>query len=121
MPTESHKRMATEFICRSGYNYLDKINSIFKLDEGDNSDLAQFVQTDNLKSKKLKETVTIIFTLKLQHCFDGEKIFFPLIANDQLQHIELYVGEDKKLQNDYVGFLNKLLNMEPAHIEQMLV
>ena len=113
--------MATEFVCRSGYNYLDGINHVFKLDKDDNSFIASYVQLDNLKSKKLKETVTIILTLKLQHCFDCEEIFLPLIANDQLQLVEKYVGEDTKLQNDYVGFLNKILKMTPSQIEQLLM
>ena len=120
-PTESNKRMATEFVCRNGYNYLDKINLIFQLEKGDNSFIASYVQLDNLKSKKLKETVTIILTLKLQHCFDGEEIYLPLIANDQLQHVEKYVGEDTKLQNDYVRFLNKILKMTPDQINQLLM
>ena len=115
--------MATEFVCHSGYNYLDKINSIFKLDQGDNSFLTQVVPIDNLKSKKLKEIVTIISTLKLQHCFDNDRIYLALIANDQLQHVEKYNGMDKKLQKDYVVFLDKLLQMNQGSgaIEKLLV
>lgn len=120
-PTESNKRHAGEFVCRSGYNYLDKINSIFRLDQGDCDFISEFVQLDNLKSKKLKETVTIIYTLKLQHCFDGARIYLPLLANDQLQHIEKFVGEDVKLQTEYVGFLDNLCSMEPTDIENMVM
>jgi len=115
--------MAAEFICRSGYNYLDKINSIFQLDQGNNEFLAQVVSIDNLKSKKLKETVTIISTLKLQHYFDTDRIYLALIANDQLQHVEKYNGDDKKLQKKYVSFLDKLFQMNQSNgdIEKLLL
>ena len=36
-PMDCHKSQAMEFTCRSGYNYLDKVNEIFKLDQRDNS------------------------------------------------------------------------------------
>ena len=42
-PMDCHKSQSMEFICRSGYNYLDKINKIFKLDQGDNSFLANLM------------------------------------------------------------------------------
>ena len=113
--------MAAEFVCHGGYSYLDRINQVFHLDQGDNSFIASYVQLENLKSKKLKETVTIILTLKLQHCFDNEEIYLPLIANDQLQHVENYIEGSTQQQHDYVGFLNKLLKMTPSQIDQLLM
>jgi len=117
---ENHKRQACEYVCRSGYSYLDKMNKLFKLDEPDNSFIACYVPLDNLKSKKLKETVRIIFTLKLQHCFDTKEIALPLIANDQLQVLETYVGEDKELQHQYIDLLNDICKMKENEIEEML-
>lgn len=119
-PNESHKRNAAEFLCHSGYDYLDKINKIFRLSEGENSFLAKFVQLEDLKSKKLKETVIIIYTLKLQHCFDIEEILIPLIANDQLQVLEMYISHDTDLQNGYLKVLDKLCSMRKSDIENMI-
>ena len=45
-PMDCHKSQSMEFICRSGYNYLDKINKIFKLDQGDNTFLAESIHLD---------------------------------------------------------------------------
>ena len=117
----THKRDAGEFLCRSGYNYLDKMNMVFQLDRDDNSFLAKYIQLSDLKNKKLKETVTIIYTLKLQHCFESREIFLPLLLNDQLQTLETYVSNDPKLQTDYVEFLDSLCKMKTADIENMVL
>ena len=108
-----------EFICRSGYNYLDKMTKIFKLDQ-DNSYLAGYVQLDRLKSKKLKETAVIIYTLKLQYYFDSTEIFLPLIVNDQLQVIETYVGDDASLQHQYVSFLADICGLKEEDLQNMI-
>ena len=43
-PEDNHRNQARDFICRSGYNYLDKLNKLFQLDKGDNAFLAQNIQ-----------------------------------------------------------------------------
>ncbi|XP_057317369.1 exonuclease mut-7 homolog isoform X2 [Hydractinia symbiolongicarpus] len=120
-PLYSHKRQALEFVCRGGYNYLDKINATFQLDQDDNTSLADVIQLDNLKCKKLKETVIIIYTLKLQHQFEQEEVMLPLLASDLIQVLETYIGDDEYLQRDYVSFLNKLCGMKESDIQKMIV
>ena len=54
-PAECHKRQAMEFVCRSGYNYLDKLNKLFHLDEGENLYLAEYIHLDlDINPKKVE-------------------------------------------------------------------
>lgn len=83
--------------------------------------LADVIQLDNLKCKKLKETVIIIYTLKLQHQFEQEEVMLPLLASDLIQVLETYIGDDEYLQHDYVSFLNNLCGMKESDIQKMIV
>lgn len=94
------------------------MNKLFQLDKGDNSYLAKFVNLQNLKSKKLKETAIIIYTLKLQHNFNTKEIALPLIANDQLQVLETYIGDDKVLQKAYVELLHEICKMSEEEVKE---
>ena len=110
-----------DFICRSGYNYLDKLNKLFLLDQGENSFLSEYIHfdNDNLKGKKLKQIAVIIYTLKLQHNFCSKDIMFPLLASDQIQVLETYIGNDKKLQYEYAAFLDSLCALKEDTVAQM--
>jgi hypothetical protein len=44
--------------------------------------------------KKLKQNVFIIHTLKLQHNFTSEEIMLPLIACDQFEVLQTYIGDE---------------------------
>ena len=57
-----------------------------------------------MKGKKLKKTVVIIQTLKLQHNFSTVDVMLPLLACDQIQLLESYVGDDTYLQKEYASF-----------------
>ena len=66
----------------------------------------------------MKETAIIIYTLKLQHNFDTNEIALPLIANDQLQVLETYVGGDKVLQKTYVELLHEICKMTEEEVKE---
>ena len=120
-PLEAHKRQAMEFLCRSGYNYLDKVNKLFQLDQGDNSYLTEYIHLDaDINPKKLKQFVVIMYTIKLRHNFSARDVMLPLLATDQIQVLETYVGEDKKLQFDYAGFLDSLCAMKEDTVAEMV-
>lgn len=55
----------------------------------------------------IKQIVVIIHTLKLQHSFVSKEIMLPLLACDQIQVLETYIG-DRELQEDYTAFLDSL-------------
>ena len=92
------------------------------LDQGDNAFLAQYIHLDleTLMGKKLKQTVVIIYTLKLQHSFTPREILLPLIACDQIQVLETYIGDDKKLQHEYALFLETLCALKEDTVAQMV-
>lgn len=120
-PAECHKRQAMEFLCRSGYNYLDKVNKLFLLDEAENSYLAKYIHIDlDINPKKLKQIAVIITTTKLQHQFSAKEVMLPLLASDQIQVLETYVGEDKTLQMEYAQFLDWLCGMKEDTVEDMV-
>lgn len=82
--------------------------------KGDNSYLSQYIRLDDekMKGKKLKQTVVIIQTLKLQHYFPTIDVMLPLLACDQIQLLETYVGDDTYLQKEYASFLSNLCASE---------
>ena len=59
----------------------------------------------------MKETAIIIYTLKLQCNFYTKKIALPLLANDQMQVLETYIGDDKVLQKAYVELFHEICKM----------
>ena len=66
----------------------------------------------------MKETAIIIYTLKLQHNFDTKEIALLLIANDQLQVLETYIGDDKVLQKSYVELLHEICKMSEEEVKE---
>jgi hypothetical protein len=119
MPAECHKRQTMEFLCRSGSNYMDKLNKLSHLDE-ENSYLADYIRLDgdNIIGKKLKQSTTIIYMLKLQHNFSTRDML-PLISSDQIQVLETY-GDDKNLQFEYAAFLDSLCAMKEDTVAEMV-
>ena len=44
----------------------------------------------------------------------------PLLASDQIQVLESYVGDDRRLQEEYAQFLNSLCALEEDTVEEMV-
>ena len=61
-----------------------------------------------MRGKEPKHILVIIHTLKLQHSFVSKEIMLPLLACDQIQVLETYIGDEKELQEDYAAFLDSL-------------
>ena len=111
-----------DFICRSGYNYFDKRNKLFLLDEGDNSYLSEYIRLDlaSMREKKLTQIVVIIYTLKLQHSFVSKEIMLLLLSCDQIEVLETYISVDKELREDYAAFLDSLCALKEDTVVEMV-
>ena len=101
---------------------LDECDKLLLMDEGDNTYISEYIclYLDSMIGKKLKQIVVIIHTLKLQHSFVCKEIMLPLLACDQIQVLETYIGDDKELQEDYAAFLDSICAVKEETVTEMV-
>lgn len=106
---------------RTNREHVPEPEELFLLDERENSYLAEYIILDiDLNPKKLKQIAVIITATKLQREFSAQEVLLPLLATDQIQVVETYVGQDKTLQVEYAQFLDWLCGMKKDTVEQMV-
>ena len=112
--TQTHKIKALEVGVYCPPSILDEICKIYIINSL-GVELQCKVMKDLITSNHYKEAIVSITRFGLQSFFSVEELLPPLIATDQINLIERYLGADRNLQIQFIMLLDKLCSPNVDH------